>query len=70
MVDVLREGKRIYDLPSLEELCQCRHADIEQLDPGVRRLMNPHTYHVSLTDGLWNLKQKLIEEAAKGEMSE
>jgi hypothetical protein len=25
--------------------------------------MNPHIYHVSLSENLWNLKQKLIAEA-------
>jgi len=24
--------------------------------------MNPHIYHVSLTQRLWNLKQKLIQK--------
>jgi len=35
----------------------------EDLDPGIRRLVNPHVYHVSLSQKLWNLKQQLIEEA-------
>ena len=39
-----------------------READVERLDPGVRRLMNPHIYHVSLTEKLWNYKQELIRE--------
>jgi nicotinate phosphoribosyltransferase len=38
-----------------------RDADVERLDPGVRRLMNPHIYHVSLTDDLWKMKQDLID---------
>jgi nicotinate phosphoribosyltransferase len=37
-----------------------RRADIERLDPGVKRLINPHIYHVSLTEELWKLKQSLI----------
>jgi nicotinate phosphoribosyltransferase len=36
---------------------------VRRLDPGVRRLMNPHIYHVSLTQALWDLKQELIGEA-------
>jgi nicotinate phosphoribosyltransferase len=40
-----------------------RRADLERLDPGVRRLVNPHVYHVSLSEDLWRLKQRLIEEA-------
>jgi len=29
----------------------------------VRRLVNPHIYHVSLTQALWDLKQSLIDSA-------
>ncbi len=62
-VDVLVEGKLVYGLPSIEEIRQQRQADVRRLDPGVRRLMNPHIYHVSLTQRLWDLKQQLIHSA-------
>jgi nicotinate phosphoribosyltransferase len=61
LVDVLRDGERVYDPPSIEDMRQRRRADLERLDPGVRRIMNPHIYHVSLTERLWNLKQALTE---------
>jgi nicotinate phosphoribosyltransferase len=61
LVEVMREGKLVYELPSIEEMRQRREADVSRLDPGVRRLMNPHLYHVSLTQRLWDLKQDLIE---------
>ena len=38
----------------------------ERLDPGVRRLVNPHLYHVSLTPALWDLKQDLVASARAG----
>jgi nicotinate phosphoribosyltransferase len=60
---VLREGKLVYDLPSIEEMRAQRDADLRRLDPGMRRLMNPHVYHVSLTEWLWDLKQALIRSA-------
>ncbi len=63
LVDVLREGKLVYDLPSIEEMREYRKSDVSHLDPGVRRLMNPHLYHVSLTQRLWDLKQDLIHSA-------
>jgi nicotinate phosphoribosyltransferase len=65
-VDVLRQGKLVYDLPSLEEIRARRQRDVEALDPGIRRLVNPHIYHVSLTQKLWDLKQELIAEALQG----
>jgi nicotinate phosphoribosyltransferase len=40
-----------------------RARDVELLDPGIRRLVNPHIYHVSLSEKLWDLKQELIAEA-------
>jgi nicotinate phosphoribosyltransferase len=65
LVDVLREGKLVYDLPSIEDIRQRRLADIDRLDTGVRRIINPHIYHVSLTQRLWNLKQDLIASIEK-----
>lgn len=61
LIDVLRDGELVYDMPDIEAMRGRREADLERLDPGVRRLMNPHIYHVSLTQNLWNLKQELIE---------
>ena len=63
LVDILRDGELVYDLPPLEEIRRRRVADVERLDPGIRRLINPHIYHVSLTERLWSLKQELIEKA-------
>ncbi len=40
-----------------------RVADLERLDLGVRRLVNPHVYHVSLSTELARLKQELISQA-------
>jgi nicotinate phosphoribosyltransferase len=65
LVDVLEEGTLVYDLPSIEEMRDQREADIERLDPGVKRLINPHVYHVSLTRRLWDLKQELIESTLR-----
>jgi len=59
----LKEGKQVYEMPSIAEMRERRQKDIARLDPGVRRLLNPHVYHVSLTDKLWNLKQELISSA-------
>jgi nicotinate phosphoribosyltransferase len=64
LVEILREGELVYSLPSIEEMRERREADLDALDPGVRRLINPHTYHVSLTEKLWNLKQELIRSAS------
>ncbi len=63
LVEVLRDGQRVGTPPTIEQMRSVREADLDCLDPGVKRLMNPHIYHVSLSENLWNLKQKLIAEA-------
>ncbi len=63
---VWEKGKIPHPLPNLEEMRHRRIKDIEVLDSGVRRLMNPHIYHVSLSQKLWNLKQELIEKSQPG----
>ncbi len=60
LVDVLHDGKRVGEEPTIEDMRARRRADLDRLDPGVRRVMNPHIYHVSLTERLWNYKQDLI----------
>jgi nicotinate phosphoribosyltransferase len=60
LIKILDQGKLVVDQPDIEEMRARRKADIDRLDSGVKRLVNPHTYHVSLSQGLWNLKKKLI----------
>lgn len=64
-VEVLRDGEPVYEGPSVEEMRAQRNSDLDRLDPGVRRLLNPHIYHVSLTQQLYDLKQELISTAMK-----
>jgi nicotinate phosphoribosyltransferase len=66
LVPVLREGKRLHETPTIEEMRQLRIRDLERLDVGVRRLINPHIYHVSLSQRLWDLKQDLVAQAVGG----
>jgi nicotinate phosphoribosyltransferase len=61
LIEALRDGKVVCDLPPIDDLRKRREADVERLDVGVKRLINPHTYHVSVSDRLWELKQELIE---------
>lgn len=60
-VEIMKEGKLVYDMPSIETMREVRKQDIEKLDLGVRRIVNPHIYHVSLSQKLWNLKQDVIK---------
>jgi nicotinate phosphoribosyltransferase len=64
LVDVLKDGKLIKDPTSIDEMRKKRITDLNRLDTGVRRIMNPHIYHVSLTPKLWGLKQSLITSSS------
>jgi len=61
-VKVVDSGEIIYESPSIEEMRETRQRDIGQLDPGVRRIVNPHIYHVSLSQKLWDLKQDILKK--------
>lgn len=53
------------DAPPEETIAEMRlrrDQDLEHLDDGVKRMVNPHLYHVSLTRRLWELKQRLVRE--------
>jgi len=67
LVEILRDGKLVCELPSIEQMRALRQEDLEKLDPGVRRIMNPHIYHVSVTKRLWDLKQGLIKAIKPGD---
>ncbi len=65
LIDIIKDGKVIYNFPSIEELRNQRKSDLEKLDSGVKRLINPHYYHVSLSQKLWNLKEEMIKKTKK-----
>jgi nicotinate phosphoribosyltransferase len=63
LVPVLDGGRIVLDgLGDLTAAAARRERDVGALDPGVRRLVNPHTYHVSITDGIFELKHKLLDQ--------
>ncbi len=64
LLEEVFRGKRLFEPLPLEVLRGRREADVERLDPGVRRLINPHRYHVSLSEGLFALKERLLRELA------
>lgn len=66
MVTVFSGGRRLDGSPDLEELRRRRQVDLERLDPGVRRLVNPHRYHVSVTKAMHQMQQGLLAEALDG----
>lgn len=50
---------------AVEAARQRRVADLDRLDVGVRRIVNPHVYHVSLSEGCWRLKNDVMARMAE-----
>ncbi len=60
---VYDQGKITVDLPDIERIRKRRDRDLACLDTGVKRIVNPHIYHVSLSEKLWTKKQQLIQQS-------
>jgi len=58
--EVFSEGRRLGEPPAIDAIRSVRERDLDRLDPGVRRILNPHRYHVSLTPRLLDLKTRLV----------
>jgi nicotinate phosphoribosyltransferase len=59
---VMENGKRLSPPATIAEMTARRTADLDLLDGGVRRLINPHVYHVSLSQRLWELKADMVSK--------
>lgn len=62
VTSVLRSGVRTDEQADVDQMSQRRASDMSALDPGVRRLVNPHVYHVSLSD---RLERRQLETVAR-----
>ena len=62
LTKVMEKGRRIAPSASLQDIREHRKLELSSLDKTYRRLLNPHTYKVSLSDNLKSLKTKLIKE--------
>lgn len=63
---VFVDGRPTRPPSTLDELRGRRRADVDELDPGVRRMVNPHRYHVSLSDRLHRIQQETVERLRAG----
>ncbi|MET4074784.1 nicotinate phosphoribosyltransferase [Hymenobacter sp. UYCo722] len=59
---VFRRGQRVLDLPTLAESRALAQREVQSLDPGVRRFLNPHIFPVGLEMGLYEYRTSLILE--------
>ncbi len=63
LTPVFRQGRQVYTPPPLEESRRFARSQLDSLDPGVKRFLNPAFYSVGLERGLDELKRRLIVEA-------
>jgi len=63
LVKVMEKGERIYDFPSVSEISAYRKQSLDTFWEEYKRLKNPHIHKVDLSDSLYKLKQKLLNDA-------
>jgi nicotinate phosphoribosyltransferase len=62
MEPIFKNGKLVYDSPSVAEIKEYVDQEKESLGEEYQRLTNPHIMKVDLSDKLFDLKSKLIED--------
>lgn len=65
LVPIFRGGKRVYDLPSLDQIRERTGQELERFHVGVKRYLNPHQYPVGMEKSLYDLKAELIKQIRK-----
>ncbi len=63
MVPIFKDGKLVYDMPSLKEICAREDESIASFFPEYRRVVNTQEYKVDLSQKLWDLKHELLNAA-------
>jgi nicotinate phosphoribosyltransferase len=59
----MKSGRTVQNPVPLESVRSRARAELDRLDDTYKRLINPHVYKVSLSDGLNELKSRLIRES-------
>lgn len=65
LVPIFKGGKLVYQKPSLPEIQARTLYNLQRLRPEHKRLHNPHIYHVSLSERLFEQKQELLKAAVQ-----
>lgn len=65
LVPIFQEGHLVYSVPALTEIQAYAKLEKKRFSAEIRRLINPHLYHVDLSKKLWELKGSLLAEARK-----
>lgn len=58
---IFKDGKKVYESPSLKEICAYAQKEMSTFWVQYKRLLNPHRYKVDLSESLWMLKQSMLK---------
>lgn len=62
---IFKNGRRVYESPSIEEMRAYCADQVDRLWDEVKRFENPHNYYVDLSQKLWDIKHRLLENQGK-----
>ena len=61
LVPIFKDGRRVYELPTLDEIKKYCAEQVDTLWDEVKRFEYPHTYYVDLSPKLWQIKYDLLK---------
>lgn len=62
LIPIFREGKRVYSLPSLNEIRQKTLKELSGFHTSIKRALNPHKYVAGMEESLYYQKVDLIHQ--------
>lgn len=62
LVPIFKAGKCVYESPDIEQIRKYCIEQVDTLWDEVKRFENPHDYYVDLSQKLWDIKHKLLNE--------
>ncbi len=65
LVPIFRNGKCVYQKPSLKEIREYGKRELAKFDSSIKRFTNPHRYPVGMEQSLYALKLGLIDNIRK-----
>ncbi len=66
-IDVIKDGKLVYNLPTLAEIKKHANEELSSLWDEYKRLDSPHLFKVDLSDKLYELKRDMLVKIRKTE---
>jgi len=61
LVPIFKNGKQVYELPTLQQIRANCQTSLESMWEEVKRFDNPHNYYVDLSQKLWDIKYGMIK---------